>query len=195
MATLKFLSFNARGLRQSKKRRRLFAYLHRRKSDIILLQESHSCLSDEKYWINEWGGKILFSHGSTSSRGVCLLFNPYLHVNILKQTVNMYGRYLIVDIKFADSIITIVVVYGPNVDNPSFFKDLSNDLSNFHNDTIIIAGDFNFVFNLDLDKVGGLRKTNFKARDECLTLMSVYNLVDVWREKTHFQSILLGVPI
>ncbi|KAJ8046856.1 hypothetical protein HOLleu_05680 [Holothuria leucospilota] len=49
-----------------------------------------------------------------------------------------------------------------------------------------MAGDFNFVFNLDLDKVGGLRKTSFKARDECLTLMTTFNLVDIWREKNPF---------
>ncbi|KAJ8047886.1 LINE-1 reverse transcriptase-like [Holothuria leucospilota] len=186
MATLKLLSFNARGLRQSKKRRRLFAYLHRRKSDVILIQESHSCISDEKYRTNEWGSKILFSHGSTTSRGVCLLFSPSLNVDILKHTANLHGRYLIVDLKLLDKIITVVGIYDPNVDSPSFFKDLSNELSNFHCDTNVMAGDFNFVFNLDLDKVGGLRKTNFKARDECLTLMTTFNLVDIWREKIRF---------
>lgn len=186
MATLKFLSFNARGLRQSKKRRRLFAYLHRRKSDVILIQESHSCISDEKYWTNEWGSKILLSHGSTTSRGVCLLFSPSLNVDILKHTADLHGRYLIVDLKLLDKIITVVGIYGPNVDSPSFFKDLSNEMSYFHCDTIVMAGDFNFVFNLDLDKVGGLRKTNFKARDECLTLMTTFNLADIWKEKNPF---------
>ncbi|KAJ8027812.1 LINE-1 type transposase domain-containing protein 1 [Holothuria leucospilota] len=33
------------------------------------------------------------------------------------------------------------------------------------------AGDFNFVFNLELDKKGGNSNTNFKARAECLALM------------------------
>ena len=183
MSTLKFLSFNARGLRQPKKRRRLFAYLHRRKADFILIQESHSSLNDEKFWLNEWGGKILFSHGSTTSKGVCILFSPHLYVDILKYSICKFGRYLIVDVKYCDCVLTVVGVYGPNNDNPAFFREMFNDLYNFQGDSIIMAGDFNFVFNLDLDKVGGLRQTNFKAREECLSLMSAYNLVDIWREK------------
>ena len=41
----------------------------------------------------------------------------------------------------------------------------------------------NYVFNLDLDKVGGRRSTNFKARGACLSLMSTFDLKDIWREK------------
>ncbi|KAJ8019199.1 hypothetical protein HOLleu_42371 [Holothuria leucospilota] len=46
-----------------------------------------------------------------------------------------------------------------------------------------LGGDLNFVFNLDLDKKGGNRRTNFKAREKCLDLMGAYDLVDVWRDK------------
>ncbi|KAJ8018114.1 hypothetical protein HOLleu_44073 [Holothuria leucospilota] len=45
------------------------------------------------------------------------------------------------------------------------------------------AGDFNFVFNLSLDKQGGDSRTNFKARDECLQAMFEFDLIDVWRER------------
>ncbi|KAJ8019198.1 hypothetical protein HOLleu_42370 [Holothuria leucospilota] len=51
-----------------------------------------------------------------------------------------------------------------------------------------MAGDFNFVFNLKLDKVGGQLRTNFKARDKCLSLMTVHNLIDIWREKNPFSK-------
>ncbi|KAJ8018451.1 hypothetical protein HOLleu_43552 [Holothuria leucospilota] len=47
----------------------------------------------------------------------------------------------------------------------------------------INAGDFNFVFNLELDKTGGNPRTNFKARETCLDLMATYDLIDIWREK------------
>lgn len=49
---------------------------------------------------------------------------------------------------------TITVIYAHNVDSPDFFRDLANNLSNFSCDMIILGGDFNFVFNLDMDKVG-----------------------------------------
>ncbi|KAJ8048194.1 hypothetical protein HOLleu_00405 [Holothuria leucospilota] len=85
MATaLKFLSFNARGLRQSKKRGQLFAFIHRRNPDISIIQESHSCINDESYLQHEWGGKVLFSHGSNTSRGVCILIKPNLDFEVVK---------------------------------------------------------------------------------------------------------------
>ena len=39
------------------------------------------------------------------------------------------------------------------------------------------------MFNLELDKKGGNNNTNFKARAECLTLMTTHHLLDIWREK------------
>lgn len=41
----------------------------------IFLQETHSNESDEKFWSNQWGDKILFSHGTSRSAGVGILFN------------------------------------------------------------------------------------------------------------------------
>ncbi len=38
------------------------------------MQETHSKPEDEKFWINQWGDKILFDHGSTRSAGVAVLF-------------------------------------------------------------------------------------------------------------------------
>ena len=65
------ISFNARGLRQQKKRRQLFSYFPNSKADtIILLQETHSCITDEQQWTHEWSNGIIFSHGSTNSRGL-----------------------------------------------------------------------------------------------------------------------------
>ncbi|KAJ8026972.1 hypothetical protein HOLleu_31964 [Holothuria leucospilota] len=76
-----------------------------------------------------------------------------------------------------------------------FLVDLQNYLHNFQGDTIIIGGNFNFVFNLDLDKVGGGRSISFKARKACLALMSTFDLIDIWREKNPLSKILHGVPM
>ncbi|KAJ8030403.1 hypothetical protein HOLleu_26824 [Holothuria leucospilota] len=63
-----------------------------------------------------------------------------------------------------------------------------------------MCGDFNFVFDLNLDKMGGQQRTNFRARGDCLRLMATYNLVDIWRERhpmtksfTWSSNILLGL--
>ena len=41
-----------------------------------MLQETDSKLEDENVWKREWGGEIVFSHGSRSSRGACIMFAP-----------------------------------------------------------------------------------------------------------------------
>ena len=183
MDDLTLISYNARGLRQAKKRRMLFSFLHRNKTDVILLQETHSCSEDEKFWQNEWGGKIVFAHGSKISCGVCVLFSPQLDFTISKVHTHQYGRFIVIDLQILDSILTLVCIYGPNRDDPSFFSTLNDTLNVFHCERIVWAGDFNFVFNLDLDKVGGNLRTNFNARDFCISIMQSYDLVDIWRER------------
>lgn len=151
--------------------------------DIVVLQETHSTQSDECFWKNEWGGSILFSHGTSDSCGVCILFHPSLKLEIEHSYFHNVGRFIIFDISIMSSTLTIVAIYGPNSDNPNFFKQVSECMSDFTCDNIIMCGDFNFVFNLACDKIGGNPRTNFRARSECLTLMTTYNLVDIWRDR------------
>ena len=77
MTEVKLLSLNVRGLQDSKKRRELFLWLklnHKGSKSFILLQETHSKIEDELLWEKEWGSQILFSHGTSQSRGVVILF-------------------------------------------------------------------------------------------------------------------------
>ena len=147
MAELNVLSYNARGLRQSKKRRRLFSYFHRRKTDVIIVQETHSSRRDETIWKNEWGGNIYFSHGTTDSCGICILFRPSLNFDILKLELHNLGRFIIADLKVVNHLVTLVGIYGPNSDNTNFFKDVAQKMQSFACENVIMCGDFNFVFN------------------------------------------------
>lgn len=183
MSALRISTVNVRGLRQQKKRRQVFAFLHTQKRDIFCIQETHSVQGDEKLWKNEWGGKIIFNHGTSLSRGVCILFSPDLSFVVNNRWACNGGRTIILDICTSQRRFTLVCLYGPNQDDPDFFEVLNLKLSNFSWDSIILAGDFNFVFNLDLDKLGGNQRTNFKARDKCYDIMTAYDLVDIWRER------------
>ena len=51
-------TLNVRGLRGKVKRRALFEFLKHTYLDLIFLQETHSSISDEKYWEKEWGAPI-----------------------------------------------------------------------------------------------------------------------------------------
>ncbi|KAJ8024231.1 hypothetical protein HOLleu_36901 [Holothuria leucospilota] len=128
---IKFCTQNVRGLRNYPKRRELFAFFHRQSYDIIFIQESHSLPDDESRWNNEWGRQIVFSHGSNSSRGVAVLFKPTFSCNCTKSFSDTGGRYVILNLTYCDIILTIVNVYGPNIDDPNFYDILSSNLQCF----------------------------------------------------------------
>ncbi|KAJ8024237.1 hypothetical protein HOLleu_36913 [Holothuria leucospilota] len=157
-SNLKFASYNCRGLRNVDKRRMVFAYLHRHKLDVIFIQETHSVLSDERRWRTEWGHDIIFSHGTNTSKGVAVLFRAGLSPIVSKKITDVHGRFIILDITVNNDSFTLLCVYGPNTDNATFFHTVYNHLERFQCDNIICGGDFNFVFNLTLDKYGGVHQ-------------------------------------
>ena len=48
----------------------------------------------EKQWEREWGGKILFSHGSSNARGVAILFKSGLDIDVNSVKADTQGRFL-----------------------------------------------------------------------------------------------------
>ena len=118
-----------RGLADKVKRTAIFNR-YREKSDILCLQETHSDKSIENLWRNEWGGRILFSHGKSNARGVCILFNKNFYCNINNISYDFDGRVVCCEISWPDyqDPITICNVYGPNRDTPAFYDALNQRL-------------------------------------------------------------------
>jgi exonuclease III len=67
---IKILSLNVRGINDLKKRRSVFYWAKKQKADIVFLQETYNCKDTENRWRNEWGGKVLYCHGTKHSRGI-----------------------------------------------------------------------------------------------------------------------------
>ena len=95
MVTLKFVTYNVRGLCDYKKRRNVFHHLHKKSYDVILLQETHWCKEVESRWITEWGGKIWFSHGESNARGVAIMFARDTPVQVHNVLRSHDGRYIV----------------------------------------------------------------------------------------------------
>ena len=98
---------------------------------------SFSTPDREVYWSNEWGGKVLFSHGSNDSRGIMILFKPSLSFQVDKIESDNAGRYVISDVRFNGKKFTLVNVYGPNIDDPVFYNRILQKLGDFEGDKII----------------------------------------------------------
>ena len=174
-----------RGLRNRNKRRAIFSYLKSQKATIFCLQETYSSPEDEKVWSAEWGGKILFSHGSSHSRGTCILLNPsnvMFHLHSVKQ--DSEGRLLIAKATVHDKSFFVVSIYAPTDyrDQDNFIRTLGEQLmSNTNTSNVIIAGDWNTTLN-PIDKRGGQpwKATNY--RNSLVSLMDELNLIDIYRQ-------------
>lgn len=73
--SISFISLNVRGIRDNLKRKALFLFCKGLKAHCTLFQETHSVAADATFWSNQWGGKMLFSHGTNYSAGVAICFN------------------------------------------------------------------------------------------------------------------------
>ena len=182
---VKFQSLNVRGLNKSIKRRSIFRWLHNQKFHFTFLQETYSSKECAQIWEAEWGGKIYFSHGSSRSKGVMTLVNPNLDVKVEKCVQDTNGRYLILDLLIDELHLILVNIYAPNDANQqvTFFKELENQLEDFAQENIIIAGDFNCALS-ENDKKGGnpVWKKSIVIK-EVRHLANLYNLTDIWRDR------------
>ena len=102
------------------KRRAIFKYC-RDRADIVLLQETHSTKVVENIWQNEWGGKIIYSHGTSAARGVCTMFKKGFNCKIKTTKIDENGRICLVEINVEDVDLAICNVYGTNKDDVSHF--------------------------------------------------------------------------
>ncbi len=178
---LNIASLNVRGLGDPNKRRELFWLLWKKPYNIIFLQETHSSKELEKVWENEWGGQVYYAHGETNARGVAILVkNLDLKVNNLHR---QNGRYLILECVYNQCSYTLANIYGPNVNDPSFFHDIFDIVGQTHGD-LILGGDFNVVQDPILDR----KENNNSVTDGKTNTRTVlkhyieeFNLLDIWR--------------
>jgi exonuclease III len=185
---LNIYSLNANGLGDTAKRVTVFHKLKNKGEGIFLLQESHSTESTQRQWDLQWGNKnTIYSHGSSNSKGVAILFSNKFEVNVIKQCKDEEGRYIIIDIEHGDRIITIGNLYAPTRNKESeqirVFKSFCEHLMQFKRENIIIGGDFNLYLIPKLDKLDTMPDTNDNPtyRKEIISFLETESLVDVWR--------------
>ena len=176
-------TFNVRGLSNVQKRRKIFNFLHKKLYDIICIQEAHCSKSQEKVWKSQWGGQIIFLHGASNARGCMILIKKNIATKIHFILNDKIGHYNIVDISVNNNRIVLCNIYAPNSDDVTFFQDIANHLTNLKAKHIIMSGDFNTVLE-QKDKKSSLGQNNPghpKCVDFLKTIMSQFNLIDIWR--------------
>ena len=111
---LSISSLNRNGLAEDKKRNKLFETLTNKKTDIILLQETHSTKKAIEKWEKEWTGKSFWNSGEkTKSSGVAILLRKNLDIEILTVQKDDKGRILSLAFSFEKQNFQIVNIYAP----------------------------------------------------------------------------------
>jgi exonuclease III len=104
--SLQLMSLNTNGLREGNKRCSLFNWLkqfHNGSSKITFLQETHTDKKIDQTWKDEWGGEVLFSHGTSGSKGVAVLLPINVEYMVSETIKDPNGRFLATLITIASS--------------------------------------------------------------------------------------------
>ena len=196
--TCKLVSLNERAISNFLKRRMIFTWCRKQKTDFFFLQETHSKSDTETQWKNEWGGEIILSHGSPNSCGVAILLKKGVDCVIHSKILDSQGRYIILKAEIKDKMYVLINIYAPNKDtciiqflNTLLFTLRKENLDEEEN--IILGGDFNCPLNPFLDKKGGILTPRKSVVKTIESLQDELDLVDIWRIKNPTKKVLRGV--
>lgn len=186
---LSLLSLNVRGLKNNVKRKAIFLYCKEQKVDCIFMQETHSENEDMQFWKNQWGNSVYFSHGTSHSAGVMVLFSRFSGV-VLDHKEDSNGHWLMVVVEIDHVKIILVCVYGYNnkVMNRLFYEDLCEKICHwkltYSCEQVIMGGDFNLVPDNSVDRLP-TRGHHHTDDDTFVMLITNTHLVDCWRSRNH----------
>ena len=154
-----FLSHNVKGLQSTKKRLKLFNFLKNKVSPkaILFLQKTNSSVETEKKWIDDFKDKIYYSHGKTNSCGVLIASDGNLNICVKDKVHGNDGKVLILDATINGSDYLLINFYNANTEREqsTIIKNLNNLLKDFRDKKVIVAGDFNLIFDKNLGSAGG----------------------------------------
>ena len=129
----------------------------------------------------EWNVDFFLSGNSTNSKGVAIILVPgfeYKCLNVIKDTE---GRFIILTLEIDNRYtITLVNIYGPNIDDPAWFLTLFKKVGQLEDNSLIMAGDWNIALK-ENDYYNYKIHRNVKACDIVSKHMFNTNLIDIWR--------------
>ena len=179
------ISLNVRGLRDTVKRRSIFTYLKDQEADFYFLQETFSKASDETFWRNEWGGEIYFSHGTSHSKGVCILINRAVKEKVTFTSSDADDRIILINLTYNGLKLSFCNIYAPNdhTQQVNFIQELNCLLIDKSEiTTLIVGGDWNCTLSKK-DKKGGSPWRPAAYRNLVNITIDTLDLVDIQRTR------------
>ena len=184
------ISLNTARLHDYEKRCEVFHQLKQQtsKSAIIFMQETHIVKSDEKIWTNQFGcgsGSSIFSHRKSDARGVLIALREVRNYQVTLQHIESSGRYIVLNNLIDNNPVILVNYYAPNVESKQLklFDELNhifNSLGIAENTMFIWSGNFNMIFDTNLDVDGDFPKMKINSLSKLLSMMSENDLCDIF---------------
>jgi len=199
---------NTNGLGDKSKRLKLFEYF-KGEQGIILLQETHSLSDTIDSWQSELRlGKLASSHGTSNSRGVITASGITENVPIFSNGNNSWsdddGRIVATLHQHRKITYGIVNLYAPNLNTTSsstetylnFLDKVENAIEQVDvADVLIVAGDFNLIFDQGLDAQGGKRVVHKLCIERWNAIKEKFLLRDIFRENNPQKPLFTWDPM
>ncbi len=182
MGALRFVTWNVNGAGSREKKLKIFGQLKKLQADVVLLQETHRpATATDQLKTTEFPNVFSACYNS-KQRGVAILIHKNVNFTVLNTVIDPEGRFLIIKLSIFDKKLCIVSIYGPNVDDPSFFDVFFTALFEHLDCALVIGGDLNFGLNKEMDRLSTAgTQRNWESTNIVKQYMSDYGLCDAWR--------------
>lgn len=184
MASIKFLTWNVRGLREPLKRSATFTFLKKQRADVIALVETHMDGKLQMALRRPWVGWAFHSTFTSHSRGVSILIAKSIHFELGEICIDPQGRYVFISAKLYGEPFLILAFYVPPPFSITIILEGVSFMARYPTVQAVWMGDFNSTMNDALDRLRPLTLAAMRTNDTKLhKITSSIHLIDTWRHK------------
>ena len=188
-SSLQVLSCNVNGLQDASKCRKAISYLiHPNtgiKPHIVMLQETHSTVHNEKYWTKQFNMKVFYGHNRSVAGGLMICIDKRVAFSCLNKECHLEedgSQYVILYCTInGDKYVLVNVYVRPGLvwidKSAGFYSGLSTAIRKYKCPRVILAGDFNDILSsYDSSNI------NRKPDPVFVAFIDTMGLVDIWRD-------------
>lgn len=149
--------------------------------DVIAIQETHLARAEITCFRHTQFPLIYCSSASTKHRWVALLFQASTKFQPLDIQHDREGRWLMAKGHLLGRLCSFVVMYAPNVGQAPFLETLLNCILDFVEAPLFLLGDFNLVWQKDLDSSHTHHSDWSVFSPTTRSTLQTMGLLDAWR--------------
>lgn len=178
MSNITLVSWNVWGLGHTIKRGKVFAHFKSLKADIMFLQETHIKATEQRRLRANWISQVYQSPFSSKARGVAILFCKNIQFQLASMVTDPNGRYIVITGNIYSIPVTLLNIYGPNIDDPNFFWKVFDLIPDLNTTNLIMGGDFKYYLDPYLDRLSSCFPPAIKSVQTLNNLIQSRNMVE-----------------